>query len=111
MVSEPTVQHPPSASIDVSGRRPDAVAAVRDAWSREPGLFAVGVAGLVLAVVCLVGVAVRGASIPPEGKMLDAATFCFGVGLFTLTVALLLPLAGYSPEGRRRWRRAFYVLG
>jgi hypothetical protein len=59
--------------------------------------------------VCLVGVAVRGRFIPPEGKLLDAATFCFGVGVFTLTVALLLPLAGFSPPGRRRWRRAFYV--
>jgi hypothetical protein len=52
---------------------------------------------------------VRGRFIAPEGKLLDAATFCFGVGVFTLTVALLLPLAGFSPVGRRRWRRAFYV--
>ena len=60
-------------------------------------------------VACLVGVAVEGATIPPEGKLLDAATFCFGVGVFTVTIALLLPLAGYSPAARRRWRRAFYV--
>jgi hypothetical protein len=69
----------------------------------------VGCAGLVLSVVCLVGVAVRGRFIPPEGKLLDAATFCFGVGVYTLTIALLLPLAGYSPSARRRWRRLFYV--
>jgi hypothetical protein len=72
-------------------------------------LFAVGATGLVLAAVCLVGVAVRGRSVAPEGKMLDAATFCFGVGVFTLTVALLLPLADYSPTRRRWWRRAFYL--
>jgi hypothetical protein len=85
------------------------VGATRAAWAREPGLFVVGAAGVVLAVVCLVGVAIRGRFIPPEGKMLDAATFCFGVGVFTLTVALLLPLAGYAPAARRRWRRAYYV--
>jgi hypothetical protein len=85
------------------------VAFVRAPLAREPGLFAVGAAGIVLAFVCLVGVAVRGRFVPPEGKLLDAATFCFGVGVFTLTVALLLPVAGFSPAGRRRWRRAFYV--
>jgi hypothetical protein len=81
----------------------------RAAVRREPGLFAVGTAGLVLSLVCLIGVAVRGRTVDPEGKLLDAAIFCFGVGVFTLTVALLLPLAGFSPTGRRRWRRAFYV--
>jgi hypothetical protein len=29
--------------------------------------------------------------------------------VFTLTMALLLPVAGYTPPARRRWRRAFYV--
>jgi hypothetical protein len=64
---------------------------------------------MVIAFVCLVGVAVQGPSVPPEGKLLDAATFTFGVGLFTLTIALLLPLAGYSPPARRRWRRLYYL--
>jgi hypothetical protein len=69
----------------------------------------VGLTGLVLGVVCLVGVAVHGRTLPPEGKLLDAATFTFGVGLYTLTIAVLLPLAGYSLAGGRRWRRAYYV--
>jgi hypothetical protein len=64
---------------------------------------------MVVAVVCFVGVMVRGRYIPPEGKLLDAATFCFGVGVFTLTVAVLLPLASFSAAAHRRWRRAFYV--
>ena len=87
----------------------DVVALAHSAFAREPGLFAVGVAGLVISIMCLVAVAARGAFIPPEGKMLDAATFTFGVAVFTLTMALLLPLAGYSERGRRRWRRAYYV--
>src|SRR5918996_6013381 len=53
--------------------------------------------GLGIALLCLITAVVRGSSIPPEGKMLDAATFPFGVGLFILTLALLLPLAGFSP--------------
>ena len=81
----------------------------RAALGQERGLFVVGVTGLVIAALCLVAVGVRGSFIPPEGKMLDAATFTFGVGLFALTIALLLPLAGYTETARRRWRRLFYV--
>jgi hypothetical protein len=90
-------------------RPPKVVASTRAAIVREPGLCAVGAAGVVVAVVCLVGVAVWGRTVEPEGKLLDAATFCFGVGVFTLTVALLVPLAGFSPVVRRWWRRGFYV--
>jgi hypothetical protein len=99
---------PPVAGAAASPRN-SGWAKARAAFEREPGLVVVGCAGLVLSVVCLVGVAVRGRFIPPEGKLLDAATFCFGVGVYTLTIALLLPLAGYSPSARRRWRRLFYV--
>jgi hypothetical protein len=62
-----------------------------------------------VSLLCLIAVALRGSFIPPEGKMLDAATFSFGVGIFALTIALLLPLAGYSEAARRRWRAAFYI--
>ena len=89
--------------------RSNTAAFTRTAIAREPGLVAVGFAGLGLAVVCLIGVAFRGRFIPPEGKLLDAATFTFGVGVYTLTVALLLPIAGYSAPARRHWRRAYYV--
>ena len=106
---EPTLDQRTAASGRAGRRRATVVAAARAAVGREPGLIAVGIAGVVLSALCLGAVAVRGRFIPPEGKMLDAATFCFGVGVFTLTVALLLPLAGYSPPGRRRWRRGFYV--
>jgi hypothetical protein len=109
VVAERPVDHRSDGSVEARPRSVSVVASARAAVDREPGLFAVGAAGLVVALVCLVGVAVQGRSVAPEGKMLDAATFCFGVGVFTLTVALLLPLAGFSPAGRRWWRRAFYV--
>ena len=96
-------------SFDPGLRPANLVRSARAVAGREPGLFVVGVGDVVLAAVCLIAVAMRGRFVPPEGKMLDAATFCFGVGVFTLTVALLLPLAGYSPVARRRWRRGSYV--
>jgi hypothetical protein len=74
---------------------------------REPVLAAVGVAGLVVALLCLIAVAWRGSFIPQEGKMSDAVTFTFGVGVFTLTMAAILPLAGYSVAAERRWRRTY----
>ena len=102
--------HQPTRSVHTqSSLSATAATTIRTAVAREPGLSVVGVAGIGVALVCLVGVAVHGRFVPPEGKMLDAATFCFGVGVFTLTVALLLPLAGYAPEARRRWRRGYYV--
>jgi len=79
----------------------------RAMFASERGLTALGGVGLVIAFVCLVGVGVHGPLVPPEGKMLDAATFTFGVAIFTLTMALLLPMAGYSETGRRRWRAAY----
>ena len=109
MVAERPLEDRPSPNTGARPRPASAVTWARAAFAREPGLSAVGAAGLVLSLVCLVGVAVWGRTVEPEGKLLDAATFCFGVGVFTLTVALLLPLAGFSPVGRRRWRRAFYV--
>lgn len=91
------------------GRLRAAVSSARRLLAPEPVLTGVGVAGIMISVLCLVAVAARGSFIPPEGKMLDAATFTFGVGLFTLTMALLLPLAGYAERARRRWRRGYLV--
>jgi hypothetical protein len=90
---------PPSVSITTARR----------VVAREPGLVMVGTFGLALSVVCMVGVVVNGRTVTPEGDLFAAATFSFGVGVYAISVALLLPLAGYSPPARRRWRRASYV--
>ncbi|MET1003766.1 MAG: hypothetical protein ABWZ15_18280 [Acidimicrobiia bacterium] len=99
----------PQNDVPTVRRRWTLLAAARASFGREPGLTAVGIAGMLLSAVCLIAVAVRGRTIPPEGKMLDAATFAFGIGVYTLSIALLLPLAGYSRSARMRWRRLFYV--
>ena len=59
-------------SVDVGIRPANLVQSARAVAGREPGLFVVGVGGVVLAAVCLIAVAVRGRFVPPEGKMLDA---------------------------------------
>jgi hypothetical protein len=63
-----------------------------------------GLLGVVLGLVNLVVVALRGASFPPEGDLSKAATFDIAIGLYVLTLLLLLPAAGFSERGRRRWR-------
>ena len=109
MASESAIEHRSNSSVPGGRWRASSVASVRAAFAREPGLLAVGVAGIGLAVLCFIAVAVRGRFIPPEGKMWDATTFTFGVAVFTLTIALLLPLAGYRPRARRRWAWAYCV--
>ena len=85
------------------------LAEIARTFAGEPGLTAVGLAGLAVASVCLVAVAALGRSIAPEGKLLDAVTFTFGVGVFMLTMALVVPLADGSDGARRRWRSSFYI--
>lgn len=46
----------------------------------------------------------RGSAVAPEGGLFEAAKFTFGVAIFTLTVALLLPHTRWSAAARRRWR-------
>src|SRR4029453_5342602 len=81
------------------------VAAARGVASREPGLVAVGLGGVAVAVTCAAGAIGGGRAGPPEGGVGGGATFDFGVGVFTLTVAALLPFAGYTDAARGRWRR------
>ena len=85
-------------------------AEIAGTFAREPGLTAIGLAGLAVGSVCLVAVAALGRSIAPEGKLLDAATFTFGVGVFMLTMALVVPLADCSDGAGRCVRSGFYIL-
>jgi hypothetical protein len=71
------------------------------AWS--PTVTAMGVIGLALAGVCAVAAALRGAEIPPEGNLLETASFDGAVGFFLLTLVVLAASAHWTPRGRRRW--------
>jgi hypothetical protein len=73
------------------------------AWSRERGLFAVGVLGLVLGATGLATAVFRGRMIPPEGDLSKAASFDGAIGIFLLTLAVFVGLAPFTERGRRVW--------
>jgi len=63
-----------------------------------------GCVGIVLGLICVAVLVARGgAPIPPEGDLTKAASFDTAIGIYAITLALLLPSAGFSDRGRRRW--------
>ena len=82
---------------------------VRGGWRRlkeTPALTAMGFVGIILGLVCLAVLAVRqGVPIPPEGDLHKPASFNIAVGIYLLTITLLVPSAGFSERGKKRWVR------
>lgn len=73
-------------------------------WRRERVLTGCALLAFALAGVNVAAAAARGSwSVPPEGRLLDAFKFETGVGIYFLTIALLVPLSGMTPRTRRRW--------
>jgi hypothetical protein len=62
-----------------------------------------GFVGIALGLLCLAIAAVRGPLIPPEGDLYKAITFDIAVGIYLITLAFLVPSAGFTAKGRRRW--------
>ena len=78
--------------------------AVLKLWRQERVLAGLGVLGFALAGATAVVAAVHGSwFIEPEGRLLEAVKFDGAVGIYVLTVALILPLTPFSSRGRRRW--------
>lgn len=73
-------------------------------YAHERPLFRLGVLGLALGGVCFAGMAFHGLIVEPEGNLYKAASFDIAVGIFVLTLALIVPAAGFSPRGLSRWR-------
>ncbi|MBA3240154.1 MAG: DUF4281 domain-containing protein [Acidobacteria bacterium] len=73
-------------------------------YAEERLLVWTGLLGIVLGVVAYLAIAFQGRSVPPEGDLSKAATFDIAIGIYLLTIILLLPGAGFSARGRRRWR-------
>ncbi|MGH7555168.1 MAG: ABA4-like family protein, partial [Longimicrobiales bacterium] len=73
-------------------------------WRRERVLVGFGSAGLVLAAICLAVAAFNGGwLLEPEGRLREAVKFDIAFGIYWLSLALLVPLAGFTPRGRKRW--------
>jgi len=83
--------------------------AVKQVWKEEPALVAAGVFGFVLAAVCAVMIALQGAVILPEGNLASALSFNAALGLFLITTAFFVPLAGFSLRKRRIFRWSYIV--
>ncbi|HWL39371.1 MAG TPA: hypothetical protein VNO75_03960 [Gemmatimonadaceae bacterium] len=78
----------------------------RAGWSRlmeTPAITWGGFLGIGLGLFCLAVAVLRGPVIPPEGELHKAITFDIAVGIYLLTLAFLVPSAGLSEKGRRRW--------
>jgi len=80
------------------------------AWSRERGVFAVGLLGLVLGATGLATAVFHGRMIPPEGDLSKAASFDGALGIFLLTLAVFVGLAPFTERGRRVWSGTVVVL-
>lgn len=82
---------------------------IRRGWRRlmeTRPLTAMGFAGIILGLICLaVLVARQGVPIPPEGDLNKPVSFNIAVGIYLLTIALLVPSAGFSERGKKRWVR------
>ena len=86
------------------------VGAVLGLLRRETALTRLGLLGLALAAVTSVVALMHGDwLLEPEGRLKEAVRFDVAIGIFFLTLALLLPFSGMSPRGQRRWRR--WVIG
>ena len=75
-----------------------------ESYSEERSLFYFGLLGIGLGLIGMIVMAVRGRFIPPEGYVYKAVSFDIAIGIYILTIILLVPLAGFSARGRRRWR-------
>ncbi|HEX7704991.1 MAG TPA: ABA4-like family protein [Thermoanaerobaculia bacterium] len=83
---------------------PPSPTVVLHALRREALLAGLGLTGILLGLVCLAAIPFLGVEVPPEGNLRDTASFNLGVGIFTLTLAFILPLAPFSERGARLWR-------
>ncbi|MEX2446168.1 MAG: hypothetical protein WD734_02425 [Dehalococcoidia bacterium] len=81
----------------------DALVALSRQALREPVLVAGAALGFALAAVAAVVMLVRGPTIGVEGHVDRAMTFNFALGLYYLTLAVLVPLAQMGPRLHRAW--------
>ncbi len=73
----------------------------------EKGLAITGLVGFLLAAFTAVFIFIRGPIVLPEGNLGDAFSFNAAIGMFILSIAAILPLAGFSPRKRKVIRQLF----
>jgi hypothetical protein len=108
--TEPTVGRVPASGGIGAAMRTAAAGALR-VFRRERALTAVAVLGIVLGIGCAVAIGVRGTQlVGAEGHLRKAMAFDIAVGIYLLTLVLLLPLARFSRGGLAAWRVTLVLL-
>jgi hypothetical protein len=80
-------------------------------FRREWLLTATGVLGLLLGAACAVAIGVRGTElVGAEGHLRKAMAFDVAVGIYLLTLVLMVPLARFSRGGLWTWRISLALL-
>lgn len=74
---------------------------LKDIYSKEKGLVWTGCIGLILGFICMGLYLINGNEIPPEGEWTKAITFDLALGIFSLTIAGLLPYLSISQIERK----------
>ncbi|MBW3570455.1 MAG: DUF4281 domain-containing protein [Gemmatimonadetes bacterium] len=101
--TEPPVRQ--VAAAGAIGPMRTAAAGALAVFRREWMLTGTGVLGIVLGVGCAVAIGVRGTElVGAEGHLRKAMAFDVAVGIYLLSLVLLVPLARFSTRGLRRWR-------
>lgn len=109
----PAETHPVVGRVAAAGGIGTAVrtaaAGALSIFRREWLLTATGVLGLLLGAACAVAIGVRGTELVgaegrAEGHLRKAMSFDVAVGIYLLTLVLLVPLARFSRGGLWTWR-------
>lgn len=99
--AEPVVVAPRFSTL-VGGLAP--LPALRALLSQNRALAVTGALGLGLAAATALRAAINGGwMLGQEGRLLEAAKFDTAVGIFILTLALIVPFAPWTNSKRRQW--------
>jgi hypothetical protein len=74
----------------------------KDIYEKENALIWTGLFGIVVGLIGIVFYLINGNEIPPEGKWTKTITFDLAIGIFSLTLAVLLPYMQVS-DRQRKW--------
>ncbi|AOZ94689.1 hypothetical protein PNBC_18280 [Paenibacillus crassostreae] len=88
--------------------RTDIVEPLIKVVEKEKGLVATGIFGFILSAGIALYIFFQGKIILPEGNMGDAFSFNAGIGMFILSIAVILPFAKLGTR-KRKTMRWFYI--
>lgn len=89
-------------------RASEVLDALRARTGEAPWVVGLGALGIALGVLCVLTGTLRGFEVSPEGDLWETATFDGAVGVFVVTMALLVPDAGFGRTGRWCWTVALF---